>query len=158
MIREGTYREAPAFKVSEIEVSTVFSGASERELFETMIFGGWLDSVKWRNATLIDAKKCHWEAVYLAREHANYMRKHGRRAAKDWKRVEDFWRLGHRRGESWMKRHWHGTALAYQRLGEIPGRPRVPSPNFVLDLAQLFLSRPTLVEDPLVPVPGFFGL
>jgi hypothetical protein len=58
----------PSFHLAEVEVSTAFLGTAPGELFETMIFGGWHDCIRFKNATLIDAKKCHYAAVDLAKK------------------------------------------------------------------------------------------
>ena len=66
IICENSNTIGPSFKPEETCVSTVFIGAHEGELFETMIFGGLMHNVSWRTQTLLDAKKQHWKAVDLA--------------------------------------------------------------------------------------------
>ena len=57
-----------------VEISTVFPGLDQNYLrrgppvlFETMIFGGWLDDSRNRCATWDEAKAMHAEAVRLVR-------------------------------------------------------------------------------------------
>jgi hypothetical protein len=56
-------RVRPPSMVEGTFVSTVFLGYDKDQLFETMIFGGWLNGVMWRSATLEEAKKTHWKAA-----------------------------------------------------------------------------------------------
>jgi len=60
--------------IGEVEISTVFLGLDHNFLrrgppilFETMIFGGWLDHSRNRCATWDEAKAMHAEAVRLVR-------------------------------------------------------------------------------------------
>lgn len=131
----------PSFKLEETFVSTVFLGTDENELFETMVFGGWLDQVHWRNSTLEDAKKCHWNAVTLSHVLKRYIKRHGRSVRKDWIRLERFWRLAEERGPGWMIKHVPVMERVEARLFRVPGRPVVPCPNYFLDLMQRILPR-----------------
>jgi hypothetical protein len=130
----------PSFKIEETFVSTVFLGKSEKQLFETMIFGGWLNHVFWRRNRLEAAKQCHWEAVMLAHQLKRYMKQHGRSVRKDWIRLEEFWRLAEKRGSKWMLKHVPVMDQLECRLIQVPGRPVVPCPNFFLDL--IMYARP----------------
>lgn len=48
--------------INDIEISTVYIGI-EREIFETMVFGGKLDGTQKRYDTLKKAKDGHWETL-----------------------------------------------------------------------------------------------
>ena len=137
-------------KREDVYVSTVFIGCSERELFETMILGGLLDLVKWRSATLVDAKKCHWEVVTVARQLDNHLRRHGMRLRKDWVRMAKFWRLVHRRGPYWAYKHAPAMLAAFRRLTSLPGNPTIPMGNELFEFIESFIPRPTLAKDPLL--------
>jgi hypothetical protein len=61
-------------EIGNVRVSTVFLGldhnmrsSGDPVLFETMIFGGPLDSEQWRYATYAQAERGHAEAVTKAR-------------------------------------------------------------------------------------------
>ena len=61
-------------EIGKVEISTVFLGLDHNYLrrgppilFETMIFGGWLDHSRNRCATWDEAKAMHAEAVRLVR-------------------------------------------------------------------------------------------
>jgi hypothetical protein len=140
----------PPLQLAEVEVSTVFIGTCPGELFETMIFGGWQDTTRFKNATLIDAKKCHYAAVDLARKAIVYLRKNGRARRKDWVRMAEFWRLAQKRGKEWALKHVRVMEKVDRRLSSIPGSPPSPQPHTLFGFAANFLARPTLVEDPLL--------
>jgi hypothetical protein len=143
----------PPLQAAEVEVSTVFIGTCPGEMFETMIFGGWQDGTRFKNATLIDAKKCHYAAVDLAKKALAYLRKNGRARRKDWIRMSEFWRLAQQRGREWALKHLRTIEKVDRRLSSIPGRPPSPQPHTLLGLATKFLARPTLVENPLMENP-----
>ncbi len=134
-------QEAPSFKIEETYVSTVFIGAHENELFETMIFGGWLNTTCWRSVTLEAAKKNHWAAVTLAHLLKRYIKRHGRSVRKDWVRLERFWRLGRKRGREWAVKHLPAVQRATDRLCRVPGSLSLPQPDLLSELAEHFLPR-----------------
>ncbi len=139
--RKRRFSDAPSFKSQEMYVSTVFIGGHENELFETMIFGGWLDTNCWRSSTLAEAKKNHWDAVTISHQHKNYMKKHGRAARKDWIRASRFWELARKRGYEWAVKHFLPMQRLDDRLRRIPGQPNRPLPDYLAELAQHFLPR-----------------
>lgn len=143
-------------KMEETNVSTVFIGCVEDELFETMIFGGWYGSVPWRSATLIDAKKCHFEAVMIARRLNNYLKKYGKARRKDWIRLEKFWQLAEKRGEQWAKKKVDRMQKIADRIDRMPGSPPIPMGNSFYGLAQHIIGRPSLAENPLISALDLF--
>lgn len=145
-ICDGREDESPSFKTQRTEISTVFIGMDENTLFETMVFGGMLHSVCWRNNTIQDARKCHQLAIDIVHQFNAYMKKHGRRFCKDWKRLDRFYKLGRRRGTQWAFKHYSVMEGVFNRLFRAPGDPPLPQPNLFLDLAQMFIPRETLVN------------
>ena len=133
----------------ETHVSTVFLGYDRDQLFETMIFGGLLDGIPWRSGTLVDAKKCHYEAVLKARQLSNLMRRHGLRIKRDWVRLYNFRRLVRKRGNGWAIKHEDVARRAFLRLRRLPGQPPLPQPNVLFEMAESFMGRPTLAKDPI---------
>lgn len=106
------------------EVSTVFLvldhgfGHGQPQLYETMIFGGTLDTYRWRYATLGEAKQGHWQAVDLARRTRNIERRHGNgRKFKKWrKRMARFEALAKKRGSGWAMSHNQGVNDLFERM------------------------------------------
>lgn len=139
--RKRKRQEAPIFKIQQTYVSTVFIGADQHELFETMIFGGWLNTICWRTSTLEAAKKAHWSAVTLAHLLKRYIKRHGRSVRKDWVRLDRFWRLGRKRGPEWAMKHLATMQKVENRLSRVPGEPSTPQPDLLHELAQHFLPR-----------------
>ncbi len=139
-------RDTPSFKIQEMFVSTVFIGTGEDELFETMIFGGWLNTACWRCTTLSEAKKNHWDAVTVAHQYKNYMKRRGRVARKDWVRMDQFWRLANKRGREWAVKHLSQMEGVDDRLSKIPGEPNIPQPNVLFDMVQRFLPREKILK------------
>ncbi len=134
----------------DVYVSTVFVGGSERELFETMIFGGLFNLVKWRSNTLVDAKKCHWEVVTIARELDAHLRRHGKTFRKDWVRMAKFWQLTHKRGPRWAYKHSRSMLVVFRRLTSLPGNPQIPMGNELFEFIEGFIPRRTLAKNPLL--------
>jgi hypothetical protein len=134
-------QDAPTFKTEETYVSTVFIGADQHELFETMIFGGWLNTICWRNCTLEAAKKAHWSAVTLAHLLKRYIKRHGRSVRKDWVRLDRFWHLARKRGPEWALKHVPTMQKVENRLSRVPGQPSTPQPDFLSELAEHFVPR-----------------
>ncbi len=135
------WRDAPSCKPHAMWVSTVFIGTGDDELFETMIFGGWLDSIRWKTSTLGEAKKNHQGAVMVSRQHKNYMKHHGRSARKDWIRMAKFWELGRKRGTEWALKHLSVMQQVENRLSKIPGDPETPQPDNFSELVRHILPR-----------------
>jgi len=139
--RKRKRQDAPSFKTEDTRVSSVFIGTCENELFETMIFGGWLNTVCWRTSTLEDLRKAHRDAVILAHLLKRYIKKHGRRVRKDWVRLDRFWRLAHKRGRDWAIKQLPLMQRVERRLSLVPGEPLTPQGDFLSELAQTFLPR-----------------
>jgi hypothetical protein len=133
--------DAPSFKIEETYVSTVFIGTCDDELFETMIFGGWLNTIRWKTSTLEAAKKAHWSAVTLAHLLKRYIKRHGRSVRKDWVRLSRFWHLARKRGPQWAMKHIVTMQKVEDRLGRVPGGPVMPQPDLLMELAQQVVSR-----------------
>jgi hypothetical protein len=139
--RKRKRQEYPSFKIEETRVSSVFIGTCERELFETMIFGGWLNNICWRSSTLEDVRKAHRDAINLAHLLKRYIKKHGKRVRKDWVRMYRFWRLANKRGRPWAIKQSPVMQRVDRRLGLVPGEPSTPQGDFLLELAQIFIPR-----------------
>ena len=137
---------APSLKPEETWVSTIFSGLDEHDLFETMIFGGLLDHAAYRSSALLDAKKCHWEAVSLAHDLKRHMKRYGRSFRKDWIRLAKFWRLASLRGDGWVRNRGSAMGHVFVRLSQVPGPPPIPQPTLFHELCQTYLPRPTLAK------------
>jgi hypothetical protein len=132
---------APRFKIEETYVSTVFIGTGDEELFETMIFGGWLDMIRWKTSTLESAKKAHWSAVTLAHLLKRYIKRHGKSVRKDWIRLDRFWELARKRDAQWVLKHIDTLMKIDGRLGRVPGHPVIPQADQFVELAQQFVAR-----------------
>jgi hypothetical protein len=137
-------RDIPLCKIQETHVSTVFIGAMENELFETMIFGGPLHQNFWRHSTILDAKTRHWKAVNLAHEAKRYIKKHGRSYKKNWLRLKRVYKQMDSRNLNWVNKHSAMIESLFDRLNRTPGPLPFPQPNIMCDIAQMITPREPL--------------
>lgn len=127
-----------------IHVSTIFCGVAPNELFETMIFGGPLDHQRWKTDTYGGAKCQHQAAIDLVRQCCNYLRrrKRGRMLAKAFKRsakIVDSIRTRNRRHYNYYRMLYNAHVMA----SKVPGGLTMPHPNCLMEMAMLFISKPS---------------
>lgn len=133
-------RFRPPSMVEETFVSTVFLGYDKDQLFETMIFGGWLNGIMWRSTTLERAKVTHWKAADLAFRLRAYLRRHPS-IWKDWIRLNKFWELRRKRGTDWAMKHIGVMSRVEARLSRLPGYPDLPMPDTLFSLCKKWSPR-----------------
>jgi hypothetical protein len=144
--------QKPPSKKHEVLVSTVFLGMDKNCLFESIIFGTWLDQDIWRSRTMEEALETHQFLIRLVHEHLGYLRRHPS-LLKDWVRMRKFWKLAHKRGREWALKHAERMAMVDARLKRIPGDVHVPTGIFLDDLQAMVLPKQKPVKRP-VNQPG----
>jgi hypothetical protein len=140
-LREGAYRRMPDYRPGGLWISTVFVGATREDLFETMIFGGWLDQTQVRCDNYKEAMLNHKYAIDVALRLDAWIRVNGRWAKKLHVRWLKFWDLARKRGPHWAIKHEPAGQWMMDQIRVIPGQPPFPEPNMLLNLARMFLPR-----------------
>jgi hypothetical protein len=130
----------PYGKDTEVSVSTVFIGITEDTLFESIIFGSWLDNRIVRTLTYEDAERNHQSLVDLVRRVIGYVKRRPS-LRKDWLRVNRYWELARKRGPGWATKRFGLIEEAFERLSRIPGKPYIPCGEPLFDIGQRFLPR-----------------
>jgi len=140
-LREGPHRAMPDYRPGNLRISTVFVGIARECLFETMIFGGWLDGTQVRSETYKEAMIVHVHALDAALKLNAWVKKNGRKAKKLYVRWCRFWKLTSDRGPNWAMKHEKAGEAMMNAIRAIPGQPPFPEPDVILQIARKFLPR-----------------
>jgi hypothetical protein len=141
----------PSYEPGECYVSTIFLGNC-LGMFETMIFGGWLDSTQVRSDTYEEAMKVHAAGVDAARRVNNWLkrRKRGRWAKKLYKKWVKQWDYATHRGPHWMTPRQNRFEAMLAQVRRIPGEPPFPLPDLIFDVMRWVGTRTSFDTDTLI--------